>query len=888
MSIRATFFAQLWVCFAACTPPLTSAPSSDSLCPDTIRPVGHHSVQIIDGRTRWFYAPDTPVSIFRSGPGPDRATWRTKGTDSVWAAVETSTVPGGHRVVLRALPSDGELEYCDLRLALALTPEGRAWPRVREAGGDLGRLKSIVEHPEHELEAQAALLQIARAASKTAPEGDPSAYETYQVKRARRAERSGLISEAATAYSSAAWVARRRRAFGVAEQWLRRAQAQAQADVADDDLIRARVALQAGYLWRDTGRFRRAVEAYGDGRAASARHGDVALSAYLTLAQAGTYGLIGRYREALRLLDSVEHIFAKSPARRLDFEVDRTYTEALAIASGALPQRWPRIEQRMQAALALARRLARDDIASMLLANLAWTAERQGAHDRVAQYLDQHRTLGAGAYAEREIALLEARSLLPNAPAQALQALDALRATLDAESAGLATDLHWRVSFAQAQAFALQQRHADATKAFDVAITELESVSAYTDLRASRARFLEARTQLFDTAAAHALAQKDFGKAFVISERAKAQVLDALRLRDRIESLKPAMRARWLRARERYSRARDALADRTTARKTLPAAELPAFDASTEALEQEAKASWTALFTLLAQKRSNARLTSMADLQAKLLPNERLLAFVQVAGQNVRLDVTRHRVETAKDTSVSLRGVAHVYLVPGPHMPLEVLVGRWIPRLLPKASVSVLPLASLLVEASPSTAEGPALVVGDSLRDLPASRREAIWVAARLNVSAVTGRKATRRRVRDRLERASLFHFAGHGTLSSDDPWRSELLLTKGDALRLEDLLARPIAPRLAVLSGCDTGRSGWVGRRFRVGLPEALLLGGTRTVIAATREVDDQTTEAFVKAFYQAGGAEDPVGAYRTVLLEKMKVSEKDALSFAVWGLRR
>lgn len=868
-----------------CPAPSAGPPPAVSTCPDA-RPVGHHALHVGPDHRTWYFAADAPVAVFAPRSGPATATWQGVDSTSVsLSATGTSTLSDGARRVFRPPPVAGTLAYCGHRFAVERRPPPGAWPRVQEAGTATAALARIVTAPTHALEAQAAALGLARAASKAAPAGEASGYERAQIARGERALQDGLLVDAATAFSSAAWVARRRRAFPAAEALLRRAQAAA--DGAGDDLSEARVQLQRGYLDREMGRFRQARAALRAGRAASARQGDTGLEAYFALAEAGTLALVGQYDEALALLEGVAPLVAGTPAARLDHAIDRTYTEAHAMASGHLPEDWPTVQRHLQEASKLAARLQDRSRQASLLVNLAWVADRQGDDALAAESLARYHALEIDAYAAREVALFEARRRLSQDPAAALAALARLREAVAAESGGLPTDLGWRVDFARARALAAIGRADDARATYAAALDGLEAASAHTTLRAARAPFLDARAELFDAAAAHALAQGEPGRAFVLTERAKAQVLDALRLRDRVESLDDEARERWLAARDAFGAARDALGRRPDARRAVPGAELAAFDAETRRLEVDARTHWERLYTETAPARPRRRLTALEPLQARLREDDRLVAFAWVGERRMRFELTRRALTLQPhDAQVRLDGAAHIYLVPAAGDAPERLLARWGPALLPEASVSVLPLAGWLLEDRAGPA-GPALVVGDPSRDLPAARAEARWVAEHLGARARLGASVRRAEVVADLADAGLFHFAGHGTLAPSDPWSAALRLADGEALRLEDLLARPVAPRLAVLSGCRTGRAGALGRRFRVGLPEAFLLGGTRNVLATTRDVDDRATRAFVEAFYRAGGAEDPVGAYGEVVRRSIREKKKDWDAFYILGVR-
>ena len=63
--------------------------------------------------------------------------------------------------------------------------------------------------------------------------------------------------------------------------------------------------------------------------------------------------------------------------------------------------------------------------------------------------------------------------------------------------------------------------------------------------------------------------------------------------------------------------------------------------------------------------------------------------------------------------------------------------------------------------------------------------------------------------------------------------------------------------------------------------LAAAFLAAGSETVIATERPVDDAITNQFVRRFYEAGGAQDPIGALARAQLELSKDGLTDWTAF-------
>ncbi len=193
----------------------------------------------------------------------------------------------------------------------------------------------------------------------------------------------------------------------------------------------------------------------------------------------------------------------------------------------------------------------------------------------------------------------------------------------------------------------------------------------------------------------------------------------------------------------------------------------------------------------------------------------------------------------------------------------------------------------------PSTGGRRALVVGNPLGNLPAAAREAEAVAASLrgqrpawSTEVLQGEAASAEAVRRALPGADLLHYAGHGAFAGFSGWRSILPLAGDTRLTLGDLLALDRAPAQVVLSGCETGRSGGDAPVEGLGLAQAFLLAGSRSVLAATRPVDDRAAQGFFTELYrQRGPAADlATGLQQTQLAWRRSHAEADWASFRLF----
>ena len=163
-------------------------------------------------------------------------------------------------------------------------------------------------------------------------------------------------------------------------------------------------------------------------------------------------------------------------------------------------------------------------------------------------------------------------------------------------------------------------------------------------------------------------------------------------------------------------------------------------------------------------------------------------------------------------------------------------------------SASYLPY---LARTAPQRQYGAPEVLGNPTGDLPGADTEARNVAASLGVTAKLGAEATRHALLDAQDPAVL-HVASHGTYNPADPLLSGLGMADG-LVTVEDLLTSGPAPGLLVLSGCVTGMSDRKPGDELIGLAQAALRRGTRSVVATLWETRDESSTVFFKHFYDA-----------------------------------
>ena len=195
-------------------------------------------------------------------------------------------------------------------------------------------------------------------------------------------------------------------------------------------------------------------------------------------------------------------------------------------------------------------------------------------------------------------------------------------------------------------------------------------------------------------------------------------------------------------------------------------------------------------------------------------------------------------------------------------------------------------LASLrLITDSPEDyhSKNEALLVGDpcvkqvtnkwgepKFKELKYARREVDMIGDILKIQPLTGPKATKNKVLERIASAALVHIAAHGraetgeiVLAPNAEWENDPIILKiaGSKvkipkeiyymLKMSDVLTVRLRARLVVLSCCHSGR-GEVKSEGVVGIARAFLAAGARSVLASLWAISDEATMEFMKSFYQ------------------------------------
>lgn len=451
-------------------------------------------------------------------------------------------------------------------------------------------------------------------------------------------------------------------------------------------------------------------------------------------------------------------------------------------------------------------------------------------------------------------------------------------------SGGEATEWTWRARHGLARVLASRGATKRAATAFLNALQDRRGAAARTSLQEGRATFLADRSRVITDAIAFFLSQGRSLQALAVAEGERAALVAGLDTEARGSRLSEAQTRElaqrigaYQRLRARYERVRQ------ETRSLEGEARRKSIRSLREIAEQKARA-FESIYAHLDEAAPIATFDAenISLVQARLRPDEAVLSSLPMKdSRDGAVWLTRSAVETSTidadffDPIIGLerlRGVRHLYVVPGRNRELESIhTGPLRPDRGPPVSVSYLPFAAMIARKLPDL-DGPAVVVADPEGDLPHARREADAVRHSLAEPIIlTGADASRSAVVRSLGAASLFHFSGHGELSPASPWQARLRLADGERLTLEDVLVTRPRAKLVVLNGCETGVEMKLSRTFALGMPEAFLVAGARSILATDAPVRDEDALEFVNLFYEHGGYEEPAEALRRASLAAM-----------------
>lgn len=859
-------------------------------------PDGGEPVPLFDPEAR-------PVMRVEGGVIPFTVRWTTSGSEGE-ASVAIEEIGEAHLVRVVAMPAmtsgRGVIVLRDQRGSERRWPFW--WDGVPDPKADAPRPSQPMAPGEPQFTAMLwSGVNRARAAQAS---GDTHAAVAAWVAAAEDAERLGVRTEVGRRLRAAAYVTTASRRAAESARLLARA---AEVDDPDRDPVgHARLRFSQGHLAYLLDDWRAARRAYEESIAILRSHGEWALAATGTEALANLLADLGDESGAAMLLKSMPPD-GSDAARRARYETNLGWFALRAQESALDPERLPAL--RVQLAVATAAFAPIDDAWTANAAtNEAWAALLAGDHPAVHQHLAEAARLdpaGQG-FGAPYAALVGARLALAEGRFDAAaQAFAAVEAQARRDVGGGDAELGWRARFGAGQVARARGDGAAAVGHFMAALGEVERLGLRAGVRGDRAVFHADRRALVEETVALLVAEGRVDEAFGVADGARVRPLRALKAGLRVGVLDAAGQARWA---AEVDGARGALeAWRVVAAREglVPVAEEAAWQVE---LAARAAARDRAIDGAFAWLDAEAPLSVPSGLDGGMVrgllgEDEVLVAFgpgawafrVDRAGVAVRqvgagedlLGAWRGGLSGGGLSGGALSGVGHVYLVAGDRTEVFALPTAEPAPLLEAVGVSFLPYAGVLATGA-GVAAGAALVVADPRGDLAQAAAEGRGVAAGIaGARLLSGRAASLDAVLAGLATAPVFHFAGHGVLRPESPWDAHLRLAGVDRLGLAEVLTHPVGARLVVLSGCETGTDAVLVDDRVVGLPEAFLAAGARSVVATDRRVDDGVTRRFVERFYAAGGAERPGAALRVAALALRSEGEAGWSAYRLVGLR-
>ncbi len=151
---------------------------------------------------------------------------------------------------------------------------------------------------------------------------------------------------------------------------------------------------------------------------------------------------------------------------------------------------------------------------------------------------------------------------------------------------------------------------------------------------------------------------------------------------------------------------------------------------------------------------------------------------------------------------------------------------------------------------------------GFNFSPLPYSADEVMGIAKvfpRDNRSIYLGEFADERIVKNTVgQDYSIIHFACHGFLDEQFPYRSALVLSLNDNkkedgfFQVREIFNSRLKAEMVVLSACQTGRGALKAGEGILGLPRVFFYTGARSVVSTLWNIGDKPTARFMKLFYR------------------------------------
>ncbi len=761
-----------------------------------------------------------------------------------------------------AMPrGEGELILLDASgRARARWPAG--WgPRIDEGPAVQAARKTLAAQPEATLSPGPwVAVEVARAHQ---PRDLRRAMQAWE-RAAELAEGAGLTSEVSRRLRAAAFCALRARKHQKGLELVQRATVIDRA--LGDPVGLGRATRHRGSLLAQMGRFREASAALREAERLGWRHGQDSSAGYAAQQLALVELEQGRYAEAERSLQRVAATFAAhpDPIQRAKWALNLGWVLLNGMASGVLAKDLARPRRRLRAARAgfVEGGLRLEE--ANALSNLAYLAHLAGRLDEAGALLAELGALDPEGIGNQRVFARHLSGELSLARGDAKAALDRFTeagSMAESESPGLPSELRWRARYGMARALDALGERSRGAALLPAVLQEIDRLAAGVRLDEARAPFHADRRAPVETAMRWRLAAGDVAGAWRVVDAAQARVLRTLQADSAMAE--PARRAEWEARRQAWLAKRSAFDAGRAEGPTLPRNERSEWQARRDLAKRGLAEELDGLYAWVGAQLGHPTQGGTPQLAG----GEALVAFTRFGTRWLGFRRVGDGAPEFREASAAALftwaltlppSVTHLYVVSGGLPGAHRLGAAGVEA----RSTSYLPYAAWLARTSAARA-GPALVIGDPDGSLPHARSEA-QATARPADRLLVGGAADRATILSALADAADLHFAGHGVLRPAWPWDAHLRLGDRQTLSLADVLVARPRLGLVVLSGCETGGGVALSRDEAIGLPEAFLAGGARSVLASDGVVDDATTRAFMQRFYESDGRAHPGAAWR------------------------
>lgn len=637
----------------------------------------------------------------------------------------------------------------------------------------------------------------------------------------------------------------------------------------------AQFAYHEGLLALESGDPGTALRHFTEAALLAERLGIVRLQRAVRQVLATTLQSLGRDEESLALLEVLRAETGASDCERADLLTNIGWGLLLAREAGGPFQGEP--VPPLEEALALYRGVcASPDDEANVLVNLSLAELHAGRAGAAAARLREARRARPEPGARLALWWLDLEGRILLAAGNARQARNLFARLAELAEASASPEARWRAAFGRARAAEQLGDVRAALATYAQAEDLLDGEALRVPLMEGRHVFLRERERGSRAYVELAVKAGQNAEALEVARRARARVLEAVRLTDRVTHLPAAQRARWDTALSAYRQEREALDEEAARDWRLAAARLAEVRQARRLREERLRALLEEAFSLLAPASTGS---PTRGVRARPGPGELWLVYYPAPRGWVGFAADDRHV-TARFLEPFAPGASPATLAATLLEPFhEALAAATRVTLVPygvlravdfhalpfngDALVAGRPVAYALDLASPApdgaeARERTALIVADPESNLPQAREEARHVHEALRedwqVHVLSGPAATGAGVRAALEGAELFHYAGHGRFAGLGGWESTLPLHEG-RLMVGDVLALRRVPAWVVLSGCETVRAAQDSPVEGLGLAQAFLAAGARGAVAAWREVDDTHAMELMRALYRHGG---------------------------------